>query len=116
FVLSSCSLFCFSSRRRHTIFSRDWSSDVCSSDLAPYIHHFQKDTSGIELPLRFTFPFCYDPHELSILAAEHVQAYLESQKDFNRSEERRVGKMGRWWCVWSYYCMSTLSTNLLLPL
>src|SRR5690606_39811090 len=23
----------FSSRRRHTIFSRDWSSDVCSSDL-----------------------------------------------------------------------------------
>src|SRR5690606_41372086 len=24
----------FSSRRRHTIFSRDWSSDVCSSDLA----------------------------------------------------------------------------------
>src|SRR5690606_39541815 len=24
----------FSSRRRHTSFSRDWSSDVCSSDLA----------------------------------------------------------------------------------
>src|SRR5690606_14357372 len=26
-------LFFFSSRRRHTTFSRDWSSDVCSSDL-----------------------------------------------------------------------------------
>src|SRR5690606_40475993 len=26
-------LFFFSSRRRHTRFSRDWSSDVCSSDL-----------------------------------------------------------------------------------
>src|SRR6266511_2967498 len=26
--------FSFSSRRRHTSFSRDWSSDVCSSDLA----------------------------------------------------------------------------------
>src|SRR5690606_39370088 len=26
-------VFCFSSRRRHTRFSRDWSSDVCSSDL-----------------------------------------------------------------------------------
>src|SRR5690606_40227822 len=25
----------FSSRRRHTRFSRDWSSDVCSSDLKP---------------------------------------------------------------------------------
>src|SRR5256884_5078132 len=27
-------VFFFSSRRRHTICSRDWSSDVCSSDLA----------------------------------------------------------------------------------
>src|SRR5690606_39804258 len=26
-----------SSRRRHTRFSRDWSSDVCSSDLAFYL-------------------------------------------------------------------------------
>src|SRR2546430_13355357 len=26
--------FFFSSRRRHTIFDCDWSSDVCSSDLA----------------------------------------------------------------------------------
>src|SRR5690606_39821845 len=30
-------IFFFSSRRRHTRFSRDWSSDVCSSDL---INHF----------------------------------------------------------------------------
>src|SRR5690606_41029706 len=29
----SSSSFFFSSRRRHTRFSRDWSSDVCSSDL-----------------------------------------------------------------------------------
>src|SRR5690606_34876642 len=28
-----CVCFFFSSRRRHTRFSRDWSSDVCSSDL-----------------------------------------------------------------------------------
>src|SRR5690606_41037332 len=34
-VLSSQFLgFFFSSRRRHTRFSRDWSSDVCSSDLS----------------------------------------------------------------------------------
>src|SRR5690606_40875342 len=31
-ALGHC-LFFFSSRRRHTRFSRDWSSDVCSSDL-----------------------------------------------------------------------------------
>src|SRR3712207_7419388 len=28
--------FFFSSRRRHTRYWRDWSSDVCSSDLKPY--------------------------------------------------------------------------------
>src|SRR5438445_6031005 len=28
-----CDLFFFSSRRRHTRYWRDWSSDVCSSDL-----------------------------------------------------------------------------------
>src|SRR6201986_1154721 len=32
-VLVSGPLFFFSSRRRHTIFKCDWSSDVCSSDL-----------------------------------------------------------------------------------
>src|SRR3989449_9395581 len=47
-----CCFFFFSSRRRHTRCSRDWSSDVCSSDLAPtlperddfyevgYVHRF----------------------------------------------------------------------------
>src|SRR3989442_9522128 len=29
----SAVLFCFTSRRRHTRCGRDWSSDVCSSDL-----------------------------------------------------------------------------------
>src|SRR2546430_5696078 len=29
--------FFFSSRRRHTRFDCDWSSDVCSSDLGPYL-------------------------------------------------------------------------------
>src|SRR5436309_11743399 len=52
--------FFFSSRRRHTRFSRDWSSDVCSSDLdlaratrAERINILApipgKDTVGIEL-------------------------------------------------------------------
>src|SRR5439155_13005618 len=29
--------FFFSSRRRHTSWPRDWSSDVCSSDLVPFV-------------------------------------------------------------------------------
>src|SRR5476651_2796768 len=34
----TCFFFCFSSRRRHTRYWRDWSSDVCSSDLTYYSH------------------------------------------------------------------------------
>src|SRR5690606_39675097 len=39
-------VFFFSSRRRHTRFSRDWSSDVCSSDLilALKIFHMEQET------------------------------------------------------------------------
>src|SRR5437868_10929379 len=36
FHTHSMSLFFFSSRRRHTRSKRDWSSDVCSSDLISY--------------------------------------------------------------------------------
>src|SRR5690348_17698081 len=32
-VTASSTAFCFSSRRRHTRWTGDWSSDVCSSDL-----------------------------------------------------------------------------------
>src|SRR5690606_40765547 len=35
----------FSSRRRHTRFSRDWSSDVCSSDL--YSERFNRFSPGL---------------------------------------------------------------------
>src|SRR3712207_8546765 len=34
----SCRRLFFSSRRRHTIYWRDWSSDVCSSDLHVPLH------------------------------------------------------------------------------
>src|SRR5256885_10290233 len=33
-AVSGCTVFFFSSRRRHTRLQGDWSSDVCSSDLA----------------------------------------------------------------------------------
>src|SRR3712207_171453 len=43
----------FSSRRRHTRYWRDWSSDVCSSDLALVADHLQRlyDVSGALLLL-----------------------------------------------------------------
>src|SRR5690606_13418754 len=44
--------FFFSSRRRHTRFSRDWSSDVCSSDLngvyGPGHNYFVKSKDGTQ--------------------------------------------------------------------
>src|SRR5690606_24857952 len=42
-------LFFFSSRRRHTRFSRDWSSDVCSSDLIdPRILILDEATASVD--------------------------------------------------------------------
>src|SRR5207302_2938095 len=57
--------FFFSSRRRHTRFSRDWSSDVCSSDLvfidAPTLpsvpYHSNSDLQPMDIPV-----FKHSPH------------------------------------------------------
>src|SRR5690606_39416664 len=46
-------LFFFSSRRRHTRFSRDWSSDVCSSDLYVPAFLVQLGHPSGRLPLHF---------------------------------------------------------------
>src|SRR5690606_34496838 len=47
--------FFFSSRRRHTRFSRDWSSDVCSSDLES-LDELHGPTQGVvELPLHMAW-------------------------------------------------------------
>src|SRR5690606_40775176 len=43
-----CFYFFFSSRRRHTRFSRDWSSDVCSSDLAREMKEQLLDSMDLE--------------------------------------------------------------------
>src|SRR5690606_40411969 len=40
----------FSSRRRHTRFSRDWSSDVCSSDLESIARTFEAWQYAVDFP------------------------------------------------------------------
>src|SRR6266542_5298419 len=67
-------VFFFSSSRRHTICYRDWSSDVCSSDLAVLRGYSRTSRQGCR-------PAC------ELVAA--------------RSEERRVGKECR--SRWSPY-------------
>ena len=46
---------------------------------------FKTNISGISLPEKFTFPFYYEPHELSKIAANELQAYLETQTDFEHN-------------------------------
>src|SRR5207253_4424141 len=70
----SRSRFFFSSRRRHTSWPRDWSSDVCSSDLrsrSPSRHHIH---TVVRTPNG-------NDYGRDLLRQHHA-----------RSEERRVGK------------------------
>src|SRR6266478_8980141 len=72
-------LFFLSSRRRHTRFDCDWSSDVCSSDLTRWIR-----TKSSK-----------DPRPYRLPRLEMIPMLLV------RSEERRVGKECR--SRWSPY-------------
>mgnify|MGYP001175516388 CR=1 FL=1 len=47
--------------------------------------YFKQDVSEVLLPEKFTFPFYYEPHQLSIIAANEVQNYLENQKDWQHN-------------------------------
>src|SRR5699024_11834057 len=89
-------LFFFSSRRRHTRSKRDWSSDVCSSDLAythPTADHHQR-THQLLPRLRAvrrrtgTVPQVRDSDLHTPRLTRHKKAPPP------RSEERRVGKEG----------------------
>src|SRR5207253_8199967 len=86
FLIINCLIFFFffSSRRRHTRWPRDWSSDVCSSDL------------GRNQPQRAPDRFCARVSSFGGIASnrrgerwqhDERQALLKK-----RSEERRVGK------------------------
>src|SRR5438477_12904996 len=84
-------MFFFSSRRRHTILTCDWSSDVCSSDLTtdPLLGVPQSGApsrgSVVLSRVAFRLPRARDS------VATCPQAW--------RSEERRVGKEG--WFRWA---------------
>src|SRR5690606_40670038 len=91
----------FSSRRRHTRFSRDWSSDVCSSDLtAPtilinlsYILFYGIfQMTMIQLHYTSKLKLSGQAFHLSISIA--LMPLMQKQNLFIkiRSEERRVGK------------------------
>src|SRR5690606_41114061 len=94
--------FFFSSRRRHTSFSRDWSSDVCSSDLVSGACYWRRnfpDVIVLTLPSAqnyFNFKMV-----LKLLTGMFRRSILHLRSGgwvfppLRRSEERRVGKEGR---------------------
>src|SRR5690349_23509554 len=97
--------FFFSSRRRHTRSLRDWSSDVCSSDLTAAPEKpadrpdVPKSMTADELANRRLIVILFDtssmqPEEID-RAVKAAGEYLEKQVAPARSEERRVGKEGR---------------------
>jgi tRNA pseudouridine32 synthase/23S rRNA pseudouridine746 synthase len=53
---------------------------------------FNASIENIALPKRFTFPFCYEPHPLCLLAAEELQQQLQNRKPLQQELEQ-TGKM-----------------------
>src|SRR5439155_3372190 len=94
-----CFFFFFSSRRRHTRWPRDWSSDVCSSDLLRRMF-----SAGLFLGTPFTIGYisAYVFNARSAQSAYHTMEVallsVALAGGAMRSEERRVGKecRSRW--------------------
>src|SRR3712207_7324398 len=95
-------LFFFSSRRRHTRYWRDWSSDVCSSDLDVIVTSCGRQARDPELTeitlARSTI--AKGVHMSAIDRFVSATDLIFTTKD-KRSEERRVGKECR--SRWSPY-------------
>src|SRR5690606_39618092 len=88
--------FFLSSRRRHTRFSRDWSSDVCSSDLGR-IRQLVKVLRNTVIRCLDTLPFVQQETrrkawlQIQVMLGYFSFAVVLLGYRF-RSEERRVGK------------------------
>src|SRR5438874_9945179 len=93
YSLQSLFFFFFSSRRRHTRSLRDWSSDVCSSDLVA--NHELTGAAAVAGVIAGGRVLRMD------LPAELPRARHDERAGgaVDRSEERRVGKecRSRWW-------------------
>src|SRR5205085_8672671 len=96
-----CGIFFFSSRRRHTRFDCDWSSDVCSSDLESQPAE-QRDAllrarldrlAEIEA-MRRDADWPLEPAQAHRI--DLILQYVAAEDDLIRSEERRVGKECRY--------------------
>src|SRR5207249_9649301 len=87
-----CFFFFFSSRRRHTRSKRDWSSDVCSSDLSPLSLENGMLRGSPQARNTSGSTSSSDPESVPCARAPSGHAAASPHA---RSEERRVGKEWR---------------------
>src|SRR2546429_2347878 len=96
--------FFFSSRRRHTRCSRDWSSDVCSSDLVR-VDRTRLNKRTLEALIKGGAFDAIELNRASLVASiDHAFEFGNktlANANQGRSEERRVGKECR--SRWSPY-------------
>src|SRR5699024_12134112 len=89
-----CCCFFFSSRRRHTRSKRDWSSDVCSSDLDQRRDCKRACAQARRVPEHTrAYSLAVDPADAPSLHQASAQCQAPVLREqIQRSEERRVGK------------------------
>src|SRR5256885_8346293 len=98
--LGGC-VFFFSSRRRHTRLQGDWSSDVCSSDLAARAIVHDGGDARLSADERALLRRQLERVAPDGSVAVHHYAPAWARETPERSEERRVGKECR--SRWSPY-------------
>ncbi len=66
----------------------------------PNFKYFNESIDSISLPKKFTYPFYYEPHELSLIAAKELQNHLLTQNNWSHDfgidhhvEGTNIGKM-----------------------
>src|SRR2546429_2683762 len=85
--LHSLVVFFFSSRRRHTRCSRDWSSDVCSSDLIIALH----DSGQADDVLYYVMPYV-EGESLRVRLNREKQLPLDDALQVAREVADEIGR------------------------
>src|SRR5690606_39984419 len=87
---------------RHTRFSRDWSSDVCSSDLTPNMNAGDKSLKKAEEMFLEALDLCSDYHAdayyyLGVInytqqEMDVANEWFEKFKNFKTNDPRKIGR------------------------
>src|SRR3712207_6931950 len=91
----------FSSRRRHTRYWRDWSSDVCSSDLTNVILQLGSRT-------------CRSPYTSFTDISVHIAIVIGRLTDIKTTLRIKLRQIHSWSTICSFSLQFTIDINILL--